>query len=166
MKARMVFMTLAMASSSLAWMSVFAGSEAIPTDSDLGRLQGRWTACAGAHGEIRVILHVHGRRVDATFTTPKGLRLKVQGELELDETTSPRSIDWVKFTGADQQEFPPIPAIYKLERDVFTLCNGGMNGSRPKEFKAGDGVLEEVVVFHREEATAVAKSKPSNEKRR
>ena len=34
--------------------------------------------------------------------------------------------------------------------DTFTVCNGGMNGSRPKEFKPGDGALAEVVVFERE----------------
>ena len=77
--------------------------------------------------------------------------------MRLDETTSPRSLDWVNFSGADQQEFPQIPAIYKLDRDTFTLCNGGMNGTRPKEFKPGDGALADIVVFERERPPAVAK---------
>ena len=100
--------------------------------------------------------------MDAAITTPQGVRLQVHGELKLDETSSPRSLDWIKFTGADQQEFPPIPAIYKIDRDTFTVCNGGLNGSRPREFKAGDGVLAEVVVFQRIGTASHEKPKPPN----
>ena len=139
------------------WISALAGTEAIPADTDLGRLQGRWTARAGARREVRVVLIIQSRRVDATIITPQGARFQVQGEVRLDETTSPRSLDWVNFSGADQQEFPQISAIYKLDRDTFTLCNGGMNGTRPKEFKPGDGALADVVVFERERSSSDAK---------
>ena len=142
---------------SLGWISALAGTEAIPADTDLGRLQGRWAARAGARREVRVVLTIHGRRVDATIKTPQGISFEVQGEMRLDETTLPRSLDWVNFSGADQQEFPQIPAIYKLDRDKFTLCNGGMNGTRPKEFKPGDGALADVVVFERERSSSDAK---------
>jgi uncharacterized protein (TIGR03067 family) len=138
------------------WISALADTEAIPADTDLGRLQGRWTARAGARREVRVVLIIQSRRVDATIITPQGVRFQVQGEMRLDEKTSPRSLDWVNFTGADQQEFPQIPAIYKLDRDTFTLCNGGMNGTRPKEFKPGDGALADVVVFERDRSPSVA----------
>ncbi len=133
----------------LAGMSIVAAAESEAQTSDLSRLQGRWTARAGARREIRVTLEIQGQRVNADITTPQGLRIQVHGELKLDETSSPGSLDWVKFVGADQQEFPPIPAIYKLDRNTFTVCNGGLNGSRPKQFKAGDGVFADVVVFQR-----------------
>ena len=81
--------------------------------------------------------------------------------MKLDETTSPRRLDWIKFTGADQQEFPPVLGIYTVEGDRFTVCNGGLNGSRPSEFKPGDGILAEVVVFERERAVADAKANGS-----
>jgi uncharacterized protein (TIGR03067 family) len=126
-----------------------AGAESLPKDGDLGRLQGRWAARAGARREIRVTLDIQGRQVEADIATPQGLRIRVRGELKLDETASPRNLDWIKFAGADQQELPAIPAIYKIDRDTFTVCNGGLNGSRPREFKAGDGVLADVVVFRR-----------------
>ena len=132
-------------------------------DLDLGRHRGdsrataTWAGCKGAGRPAPVLAArfesswtSRASVVDATITTPQGIRFQVQGEVKLDETTSPRSLDWVKFTGADQQEFPPIPAIYKLDGDTFTVCNGGLNGTRPKEFKPGDGVLAEVVVFKRE----------------
>ena len=93
--------------------------------------------------------------------TAQGIRLQRQGEVKLDETTSPRKLDWINFSSADQQEFPQIPGIYKLDGDTFTVCNGGMNGSRPKEFKPGDGVLSEVVVFQRERVAAAEKTKPA-----
>ena len=106
-----------------------------------------------------------GRQVDVAISTPQGIRVQAQGEVKLDETTSPRQVDWINFTSADQQEFPQIPGIYKLDGDTFTVCNGGMNGSRPKEFKPGDGVLSEVVVFQRERVAATDKAKPGREAR-
>jgi len=156
MKTNYILLTL-VPIAALGWISALAGTESIPADTDLARLQGRWTARAGARREVRVFLTIQGRRVDATIKTPQGISFEVQGEVRLDETTSPRSLDWVNFTGADQQEFPQIPAIYKLDRDTFTLCNGGMNGTRPKEFKPGDGALADVVVFEREGSNSVAR---------
>jgi uncharacterized protein (TIGR03067 family) len=156
MNTRYIVLTL-VSIATLGWISAFAGNEAIPADTDLGRLQGRWTARAGAHREFRVVLAIQGRRANATIKTPQGISFEVQGQVRLDETTSPRSLDWVNFSGADQQEFPQIPAIYKLDRDTFTLCNGGMNGTRPKEFKPGDGALADVVVFERERSSSDAK---------
>jgi uncharacterized protein (TIGR03067 family) len=156
MKKKSIFLAL-VSITAFGWISALAGTEAIPADTDLGRLQGRWTARAGARREVRVVLIIQSRRVDATIITPQGVRFQVQGEVRLDETTSPRSLDWVNFSGADQQEFPQIPAIYKLDRDTFTLCNGGMNGTRPKEFKPGDGALADVVVFERERSSSDAK---------
>jgi uncharacterized protein (TIGR03067 family) len=156
MNTRYIVLTL-VSIATLGWISAFAGNEAIPADTDLGRLQGRWTARAGAHREFSVVLSIQGRRANATIKTPQGISFEVQGQVRLDETTSPRSLDWVNFSGADQQEFPQIPAIYKLDRDTFTLCNGGMNGTRPKEFKPGDGALADVVVFERERSPSDAK---------
>jgi uncharacterized protein (TIGR03067 family) len=116
---------------------------------DLGRLQGRWKAMAGPRKEIRVVLEIKGRDVSVDIKTPKGLDFQAQGELTLDESTSPRSLDWRKFSGPDQQPLPDIAAVYKIEGDTFTVCNGGVHGSRPKDFKPGEGVLADVVVFQR-----------------
>jgi uncharacterized protein (TIGR03067 family) len=166
MRATLLLPTLAFVSASLAATTALTGAEAITPDSDLGRLQGRWTARAGAKHEVRVVLAVQGRRVDASIATPQGIRLQVHGEVKVDQTTSPRQLDWVKFTGADQQEFPGIPAIYKLDRDTFIVCNGGLDGPRPTEFKSGDGLLAEVVVFKREPEPAPSKTKSASLKPR
>jgi uncharacterized protein (TIGR03067 family) len=162
MRLRFLMPALAFAAVSLSWITTFAGGpEAIATNSDLGRLQGRWTARAGARKEIQVSLSIQGRRVDVDINTAQGISLRAQGEVKVDESTSPRKVDWINFTSGDQQEFPQIPGIYKLNGDTFTVCNGGMNGSRPKEFKPGDGVLAEVVIFQRERVASAEKTKPS-----
>jgi uncharacterized protein (TIGR03067 family) len=162
MKTRFLILAFTMAATSLCWVAAEAGGpETISANSDLGRLQGRWTARAGSRKEIQVALTIEGRRVDFDVNTAQGIRFRAQGEVKLDEKTSPRKLDWINFSSADQQEFPQIPGIYKLDGDSFTVCNGGMNGSRPKEFKPGDGVLSEVVVFQRERVAAADKTKPA-----
>lgn len=159
MKIKFSLHALVTAIASLMAIAAFAGTDTILPDSDLGRLQGRWTARAGARREVRVILQIDGRKVDASINTPQGIRFRLRGELKLDESTSPRSLDWVKFSGADQQEFPDVLGIYKINRETFTICNGGLNGPRPKEFKSGEGLLSEVIVFERERIASVAKEK-------
>ncbi len=133
-------------------LNVHAADEAVSRDGDLDRLQGRWTAKAGARHEIHVVIEIKGRGVCAAIKTAQGLDFQVQGELKLDETTSPRSLDWKKLIGPDQQPLPEIAAVYKIDGDTFTVCNGGFLGARPKEFKPGEGVLADVVVFHRLES--------------
>jgi uncharacterized protein (TIGR03067 family) len=162
MKSRIALLAATTSIVSLAWLSAFAGSENTKTESDLARLQGRWTARAGAKREVRVVLEIQGKQVDASIRTPQGVRFQVRGEVKVDATTSPRSLDWTKFSGADQQEFPDVPAIYKIERDTFTVCNGGLGGRRPTEFTSGDGILAEVVVFERDRAASTKNDRPSS----
>jgi uncharacterized protein (TIGR03067 family) len=133
----------------LAGLHAQAAEKAGLPAGDLGRLQGRWKAMAGPRKEIRVVLEIKGRDVSVDIKTPKGLDFQAQGELNLDESTSPRRLDWRKFSGPDQQPLPDIAAVYKIEGDTFTVCNGGVHGSRPKDFKPGEGVLADVVVFQR-----------------
>src|SRR5271165_2167328 len=130
-------------------LNVHAADKAVSRDGDLNRLQGRWTAKAGPRHEIHVVIDIKGRGVCAAIKTPQGLDFQVQGELKLDETTSPRSLDWKKLIGPDQQPLPEIAAVYKIDGDTFTVCNGGFLGARPREFKPGEGALADVVVFHR-----------------
>jgi uncharacterized protein (TIGR03067 family) len=146
---------------SLGLTSARSGEEKTSTDKDLNLLQGRWTARAGARREVKVLLDIKGRKATATIKTPHGAKLLLTGEVKLDETTSPRRLDWINFTGADQQEFPPLLGIYSLKGDRFTVCNGGLKGARPSEFKPGDGILADVVVFERERTVADGKAKAS-----
>ena len=116
---------------------------------DLAKLQGRWSAKAGAKRNLAVVLEIEGREAQVQITTPQGLKFQVRGEITVNESASPRALDWVHFNGLDDQEMPEILAIYRLDGDQFQVCNGGPNNARPTEFKPGDGALADVVVFER-----------------
>ncbi len=116
---------------------------------DLARLQGRWSAQAGPQRNIAVELEIEGRQARVRITTPKGLKFHVRGAIKIDESAVPRALDWVDFNGLDDQELPDILAIYRLEGDTFQVCNGGPNNDRPTEFKPGDGILADLLVFAR-----------------
>jgi uncharacterized protein (TIGR03067 family) len=94
-------------------------------------------------------MEVKGRGVSVAITTPQGLDFQAEGEVTLDEKTSPRSLTWSHFVGPGEQPFPEIAGIYKMEGDTFTVRNGGFHGPRPKEFKPGDSPLADLVVFRR-----------------
>ena len=120
-----------------------------PREGDLARLQGRWTAQAGPQRDIQVTLDIDGQQATVGIHTPKGLTFRVHGELRINEKLTPRTLDWVNFTGLDEQDLPDIPAIYELDGETFKVCNGGPNNGRPTEFKPGDGILADVVIFTR-----------------
>src|SRR4051794_4082075 len=105
-----------------------------PLEGDLARLQGRWTAKAGPQRNIQVTLDIEGQHAKVGIATPQGLKIRVQGEFRINEDVIPRTIDWVKFTGLDEQDLPDIPAIYELNGETFKVCNGGPNSRRPTEF--------------------------------
>jgi uncharacterized protein (TIGR03067 family) len=134
---------------SLTLMAAIPSELGEPAATDLARLQGNWTAKAGPLHDIEVKLEIEGHRARVDITTAQGLTVHARGEVKIDETSSPRALDWTKFNGLDHQELPEIRAIYALDGDTFTVCNGGPHGVRPTEFKAGDGVLSDIVVFKR-----------------
>lgn len=134
----------------------------MPPTATWGGSRADGPVASGPGKQIQVVLTVRGRQVDAAISGPQGVRLQAQGEVKVDETTSPRRVDWVNFTTADQQDLPPLAGIYKLDATTFTVCTGGMNGPRPQEFKPGEGVLSEVVVFRREPESTAGATKPSS----
>lgn len=142
------------------WLIGFGASASLAGESaasgDVSRLQGKWQGRAGAAGELRVTMEFEGSRVAVLVQTPQGLTIRAKGEVKLDETTSPRRVDWVGFTAGEFQTLPEIQGVYKLEGDAFVLCNGGFNGARPEGFTPGDGPLADVLTFNRPEPPKVA----------
>jgi uncharacterized protein (TIGR03067 family) len=126
------------------------GFGAAPEQGDLPKLQGRWEASVGRRKEFAVALEVKGREVSATITPKIGPKLKANGELQLDETVNPRSLDWVHFSTVDGTEVPTLHAIYRLEGNRLIVRSGGFNDDRPKVFeKGGEGCWTDVLVFTR-----------------
>jgi len=131
-------------------MMVGLASGAAPVvEGDLARLQGRWETKVGQKRATVVRIEIKGRTVTATISTPQGIKIKADGEVKIDETSSPKALDWVKFTTLDGEEVPEVRAIYRLDGDRWVIRSGGFNDQRPKEFNAGDGVWAAVLTFER-----------------
>ena len=132
-----------------------------PPTGDLAQLQGDWTVKAGPKKDVPVTLSVHGNEVSVDFASPLGIKIHAEGKLKINETTTPKTIDWVGFSIVDGQDFPDILGIYELKDNTLRMVNGGMNDKRPKEFKKGDGALADLLIFNRAGAS-VANSKDSS----
>lgn len=125
----------------------------VAPSGDMAKLQGRWTTLAGPNKDIPVAIEIRGKSVTVRVKVTRKRSIQAKGELVVNDKATPKTLDWVKFTGLDDQEFPEILAIYELKDDQLRICNGGPNNDRPTEFKAGDGCLAEVMTFKREKAT-------------
>jgi len=71
-----------------------AAEESALWGGDLCRSQRKWTAKAGTRKKIQVAMEIKSHNVSVAIKTSQGLDFEVQGELRLDETTSPRSLEW------------------------------------------------------------------------
>ena len=106
---------------------------------DLARLQGTWTAKVGPNKDIPITLSIKDSVIELAGSRPNGGDFKLKGEIKLDEKASPKTLDWVKFTGPQGNELPENPGIYKLDGDSWTICAGGPGNDRPTKFEAGEG---------------------------
>ena len=131
-----------------------------PPAGDLSKLQGRWTAMAGAKGKVAVVLEIQGTHVDVRIKTPTGLELSAEGAVKLDEEASPKALDWVEFTAPDGQDLPTVLGIYEFDGETLRICNGSLNDARPDAFRPGESPLASVVVFRRPAEAAAALAEP------
>ncbi len=128
-------------------LAVLSFGAAPESTNDLSKLQGRWETKVGlAQGDAGFDRDQRecGGRDDRDAA---GRKIQADGELKLDETTSPKALDWVKFTTIDGEEVPEMRAIYRLEEGRLYIRSGGFNDDRPTGFDAGEGVWANVLVF-------------------
>jgi uncharacterized protein (TIGR03067 family) len=119
---------------------------------DLAQLQGHWIAKAGPKKGLVVELEIDGTTAKVKVTTPQGVSIQAQGEIRLDTRSAPKALDWINFTTPDDERIPEMLAIYELDGETFRVCNAGPNNARPTEFKPGEGILADLVVFARKSA--------------
>jgi uncharacterized protein (TIGR03067 family) len=119
-------------------------------EGDLTKLQGKWKAMVGPNKDIPILLEIKGNAALATFQNQRGESIELRGEVKLDEKATPKALDWVNFKNLQGEPAQPNLAIYKLEGDKFTVCNGGPGNPRPSEFKDGDNGPPHVLLFERE----------------
>jgi uncharacterized protein (TIGR03067 family) len=134
-------------------LTVIAAVPALRADeqqkSDLDRLQGKWKALVGPNKDIPIILEITNTSAVATFTNQQGEAIKLEGEIKLGEMGSVKTLDWVNFKNLQGDPAQPNLAIYKLEEDRFTVCNGGPGNPRPTEFREGESGPPHVLLFER-----------------
>jgi uncharacterized protein (TIGR03067 family) len=76
-----------------------------------------------------------GRREMASGLTNAGWK-----SYQLDESTTPKSIDIVGFTGKDGEKTKTYLGIYKLDGDMLTICYCEQGRTRPTKFES-DGAM-------------------------
>ena len=116
---------------------------------DLARLQGRWwTKVVGPSGsgvEVINAIDVTGDRVTTSDvkhardkTAPAELKLQSTGQLVLNESSSPKTIDFVNTKVSNAQlgeiKFPDFFGIYEIDGDTVKFCinNGIVTKTRPR----------------------------------
>lgn len=128
---------------------VMASGAAPAVQGDLARLQGQWETKVGLKKGTTVRIEIKGQSVTATISTPQGVKIHADGEVKIDETVSPKALDWVKFTTLDGEDVPEVHAIYRLEGERLFIRSGGFNDQRPTEFNPGEGVWASLLIFER-----------------
>jgi uncharacterized protein (TIGR03067 family) len=116
---------------------------------DLERVQGVWVTQAGPRKKYSVVLEIREATARVEIRTPQGLTIHAEGLVRIDDSVTPRALDWANFKASDGQQLPDVPAIYEFDGETLRVCNGGLNGRRPTEFVPGEGSLADVVVFRR-----------------
>jgi uncharacterized protein (TIGR03067 family) len=118
-------------------LAIARADDPAPT-GDLAKLQGEWKTMIGPNKDRPVTFSIKGKAVAVKFTTGDGETLNLAGEIKVDESASPRTIDFVGFKH-DGEAMDDSRGLYKVEGDTFTLCVAGPGEPRPAEFKAGSG---------------------------
>ena len=115
---------------------------------DLAKLQGTWKAMIGPNKDRPVTLEIKDKAIIAKFTNDEGKLLDLKGEVAINESASPRTIDFVKFKN-DGDDVDDSLGVYKIEGETLTLCVGGPGDPRPSEFKSGGDEAPRLWTFTR-----------------
>jgi uncharacterized protein (TIGR03067 family) len=112
--------------------------------SDLAALQGSWEQVAfeengisnppdayGASGLLTTIIQNH-----FAVRTGEGVLL-LEGGFELDDSATPKAVDWIDSMGPDAGK--KLPAIYRLDGDLFAFVAADAGAPRPTEFRTRAG---------------------------
>jgi len=134
-----------------AWLTVAAAADDSKVEGDLAAIQGSWTAMGGPNKNVPIALTLKGPDATVTFTTRQNGKVEFKGKVALDESKSPRTLDWTGFTGPMGNAAPDNLAIYSLDEKgtQLRICSGGPGNERPERFEEGDGGPPHILIFRR-----------------
>jgi uncharacterized protein (TIGR03067 family) len=133
---------------------VLAADPAEKKDGDLAKLAGSWKTMTGPDKDVPLTLKIEGNKITVKIVNPDGENVTVTGEFKLDESATPKAIDFVNFKLPDGKVSEDILAIYTLDGDEFQVCSSEAGEQRPEEFKNRDNGPPNLFVFKREPAAA------------
>jgi uncharacterized protein (TIGR03067 family) len=103
---------------------------------DLALLQGTWQVQSGhLNASSKETLVIEGDVLTATAKVAKG-EARYSSKIALDETASPRAIDFLNPT-AGSKKLPPAYGIYELNGDTLTIHKSGVGKPRANVFEVG-----------------------------
>lgn len=127
-----------------------ASAEDKAPEGDLARLQGTWKAMIGRDKDRPVTLEIKGDAVAVSFTSDQGEMHSVKATLKLDETATPKGMDWAAVT-RDGEDVPEILAIYELTGDTLKIRAGRRpRDVRPTEFLPDTGTDDDQAILTRQ----------------
>jgi uncharacterized protein (TIGR03067 family) len=135
-----------MLSPRLAMALVISGLSLVPSaraddpapKGDLAKLQGNWKTLIGPNKDRPITMEVKGKTIAAKITGEDGEMTSLKGELAVNDSAKPPTIDFTKFKNGQGDDVGDTLGIYRLEGDTLTLCVGNPSDARPTEFKAGE----------------------------
>lgn len=104
-----------------------------PLTGDLLALQGDWSGEVGPGGAIQASLSIKGRVIRFVLVGPEGQEILAStGRVQLDESASPKTMDWVPDGDGNQ----PLLSIYELDGPSLRVALGLGRGpsTRPEAF--------------------------------
>lgn len=120
-----------------------------PPEGDLAKLQGQWKTLIGPEKNVPLLVTIKGKAITAVLKPPTGEDFTLHGELKLDETANPKTVDWINFKSPNGDETQSNFGLYKFEGEKWIVCNGGPGKPRPTEMKAGEDGPPNLIEFER-----------------
>jgi uncharacterized protein (TIGR03067 family) len=106
-------------------------------EGDLAKIQGKWSTMIGPDKTVPMTMEVKGSELTILVTTFTGRGYTIKGQLKVDESAKPKTMDWIKLA-TNGKEGPDIQSIYELDGDTLKICGGGPGRERPTIFKGDD----------------------------
>ncbi len=104
---------------------------------DLAALQGTWTTGNGVfHGPGKETMTIQGDNLVTLAKGARGMELRFQGRIQLDESASPKTIDFLDVKVGTRKQ-PNALGIYQLDGDTLTLHKSGRGRPRSNVFETG-----------------------------